>query len=86
MSDTEKLNEAASSGLLQPRLVRHYDYWIKPCGHCGYDEGKSTPPKKGNHRCWKCGRRVQRDFSDRALRPEFQTNDKDLARRALDSE
>jgi len=65
---------SAEPGIDVQRIVRHYDYWIRPCEHCGHDEGRSTLPKKGNHRCWKCGRRVQRDFSDRALKPEFQAN------------
>ena len=45
-----------------------YDIWYEPCGHCGYDTGKSV--KLANPRCWKCGRQISRDYSDRALRAE----------------
>jgi len=51
------------------KTLNDYNYWLKPCQHCNYDGGKITSPKKGNNRCWKCGRPVQRDFSDRALKP-----------------
>ena len=44
-----------------------YDVWYKKCENCGYDTGKST--KASRDRCWKCGRRINRDYSDRALRP-----------------
>ena len=40
-----------------------YDVWHRPCEHCGYDPGCSP-----ENRCWKCGRRAYRDFSDRALK------------------
>ena len=43
-----------------------YDIWFKACNHCGYDTAKAT--KKTSHRCWKCGRGILRDFSDRALK------------------
>lgn len=45
-----------------------YDVWYQECEHCGDDTAKSTPPKDGIERCWKCGRRVIRDFSERALK------------------
>ncbi len=50
------------------RTLGDYDIWYKPCSKCGYDTGKSTIPKDGNKRCWKCGDFVQRDYSDRALK------------------
>lgn len=54
---------------------KHFDVWYQPCGKCGYDTAKSTLPKEGNKRCWKCGSPVKRDFSNRALKAEFrQTN------------
>lgn len=51
------------------KTIGDYDIWYKPCDHCGYDTGKSAsnPPVKY---CWKCGRRVRRDFSERALKKE----------------
>lgn len=44
-----------------------YDIWYRQCTKCGYDPGRSS-----NHResCWKCGNRVYRDFSERALKNE----------------
>lgn len=42
-----------------------YDIWYKPCENCGYNTGKSTG---GSNRCWKCGRTILRDYSDRALK------------------
>jgi hypothetical protein len=45
------------------RKLGDYDEWYKGCEHCGYDPGKSNRDK-----CWKCGRKVQRDFSNRALK------------------
>ena len=47
-----------------------YDVWYKPCEHCGADTGRSTSPKEGNKRCWKCGRMIKRDYSERALKSE----------------
>lgn len=43
-----------------------FDVWYKPCKNCGYDTAKSTV--KSSNKCWKCGRRIVRDFSDRALK------------------
>lgn len=45
------------------RKLGDYDKWYEPCEFCGYDPGRSD-----NNRCWKCGRHVRRDFSDRALK------------------
>lgn len=45
-----------------------YDIWYKVCDHCGYDTARSSIGKEGVKYCWKCGRRVQRDYSDRALK------------------
>lgn len=39
-----------------------FDVWYKVCENCGYDTAKSEP------RCWKCGRKISRDYSDRALK------------------
>lgn len=52
-----------------------YDIWYKPCAKCGYDTGKSTAPTNGRKRCWRCGEFVQRDFSDRALKPKGAKNE-----------
>jgi hypothetical protein len=43
-----------------------FDVWYKVCGHCGYDTARSTIASVKH--CWKCGRRVSRDYSDRALK------------------
>lgn len=43
-----------------------YDRWFKPCENCGYDTGKAS--EKSEARCWKCGRPIQRDYSERALK------------------
>jgi len=45
-----------------------YDVWYRECDHCGYDTGKSSLPKEGNKRCWKCGRHITRDYSFRAIK------------------
>lgn len=46
--------------------IGDYDIWYKKCENCGYYTGKSVKPKDGIKRCWKCGNRLKRDFSDRA--------------------
>jgi hypothetical protein len=51
------------------KKIGDYDVWYKPCSKCGFDTGKSTVPKEGNKTCWKCGNSIQRDYSDRALKP-----------------
>jgi hypothetical protein len=51
---------------LKGEVIGDYDIWYQPCGHCGYDTGKST--KLEEPRCWKCGRPIRRDFSKRALK------------------
>lgn len=43
-----------------------YNRWFKPCENCGYDTGRASDRSKS--RCWKCGRPIQRDYSDRALK------------------
>lgn len=43
-----------------------YDVWYQPCEHCGHDTAKST--KRSSSYCWKCGRRIYRDYTDRALK------------------
>jgi hypothetical protein len=48
------------------RKLSDFDRWYKPCERCGYDPGKSTI-----NRCWACGRRVDRDYSDRALKKKL---------------
>ncbi len=47
-------------------VIGDYDVWYKPCEKCGYDTARST--KKSEPRCWKCGGRIQRDYSARALK------------------
>jgi len=41
-----------------------YDIWYKPCANCGFDSARKS---KKDNKCWKCGRRIDRDFSNRAL-------------------
>jgi rRNA maturation endonuclease Nob1 len=54
------------------KTIGDFDIWYKRCEHCGHDTAKSTPPPKNeNKRCWKCGRGISRDYSDRALKPSF---------------
>jgi len=48
------------------RVLGDYDIWYEPCKHCGYDTGKSR--KLEYPRCWRCGRLISRDYSDRALK------------------
>jgi len=50
------------------KKLKDFDIWYKECDKCGHDTGKSTKPKEGNKRCWKCGNSVQIDYSDRALK------------------
>ena len=47
-----------------------FDRWFKPCEKCGYDSGKAG--EKSEARCWKCGSKVFRDYSDRALKVNSQ--------------
>lgn len=42
-----------------------YDRWFEPCKKCGFDPAKVS--EKSSNRCWKCGNRLSRDYSDRAL-------------------
>ena len=46
------------------RKMSDFDVWHLPCGRCGFDPGKGA-----SNSCWKCGFRLQRDFTDRALKP-----------------
>jgi len=48
-----------------------YDKWFRPCEKCGYDAGKAG--KDSLPRCWKCGGRLKRDYSDRALKADHKT-------------
>jgi len=48
-----------------PKLC-DYDRWFKPCANCGHDSGRKS--EKCETRCWKCGRNLERDCSDRALK------------------
>lgn len=52
----------------EPKIykIKDYDIWYKDCRSCGYKTGKSTSTTKA--KCWKCGSRIQRDFTERALR------------------
>lgn len=49
-----------------PRTMGEYDLWMKPCEKCGFDSAKIS--EKSAWKCWKCGGRLTRDFSDRALK------------------
>ena len=49
------------------RKLKDYDVWYEPCERCRYDTGK-CPKTMDNKRCWQCGNRVKRDFTDRALK------------------
>jgi predicted nucleic acid-binding Zn ribbon protein len=51
----------------KPRRLGDYDIWYKPCENCGYDTAKSRE-FKDTPRCWRCGGRIRRDFSERALK------------------
>ena len=42
-----------------------FDRWFKKC-ECGYDIGKVS--ERSDAKCWKCGARAVRDYSDRALK------------------
>jgi rRNA maturation endonuclease Nob1 len=42
-----------------------FDRWFKRC-KCGYDTVKVS--EKSPSTCWKCGSRLERDYSDRALK------------------
>lgn len=43
--------------------LKDYDRWYKKCENCGFGPSKGTMD-----RCWKCGRRLYRDYSERALK------------------
>lgn len=58
------------------RKLGHYDRWFRPCGNCGYDSGKKS--YKCKPKCWKCGGRLYRDYSERALKDEFKLTPKDI--------
>ena len=46
-----------------------YDIWYKPCEKCGYDTAKNSRLREdATPRCWRCGSRVHRDYSERALK------------------
>jgi|SaaInlStandDraft_5_1057022.scaffolds.fasta_scaffold770073_1 transposase len=45
-----------------------YDRWSKPCNHCGCDNGKLG--KNSEFRCWKCGRKLERDYSEPCFEKE----------------
>ncbi len=46
-----------------------FDVWYKDCVKCGFKTGKAT--QKLDNRCWKCGSRLERDFSDRAIKKQL---------------
>jgi hypothetical protein len=56
------------------KRIGDFDVWYEPCTNCGYDTGRSEPPKEGNKTCWKCGHPVKRDFSERALKQKPNEN------------
>lgn len=58
----KKLKKTNFRGAEIKKKVSDYDVWHKKCS-CGYDPGKSREGK-----CWQCGRKLQRDYSDRALK------------------
>lgn len=60
----ESLIKAATE---KERTLGDYDVWYHPCKNCGYDTCKTGTPLK-DPRCWKCGRGISRDYSDRALK------------------
>lgn len=65
MTNKPKNGSATDSSELSGYTLGDYDIWYKPCSHCGYDTGKSSTLEE---RCWKCGRRISRDYSERALK------------------
>jgi len=44
-----------------------YDIWFKPCENCGYDTAKASA--KSEAKCWRCGSRISRDYTERVLKP-----------------
>lgn len=56
------------------RTLGDYDIWYEQCKKCGHDTGKSR--KLEDPRCWKCGGRINRDYSERALKKTFLTPNK----------
>ena len=50
---------------MKDKVLGDFDKWFEPCRNCGYDPGKST-----KNRCWNCGSGLQRDYSERALKPK----------------
>ena len=52
--------------MMATHKLSDYDRWFKVCRNCGYDTAKTS--EKSKHYCWKCGRIIQRDYSDRALK------------------
>ena len=42
-----------------------FDIWFKVC-KCGFDNAKGT--KRSSGKCWRCGSKLARDYSDRALK------------------
>jgi len=50
------------------KTLGDFDIWFKPCDNCGYDTGRADDRKRKDPRCWKCGRKISRDYSDRALK------------------
>lgn len=48
------------------RKLSDYDVWYEKCSTCEYDTGKSTVGSSNT--CWKCGHKLTRDYSIRALK------------------
>lgn len=48
-----------------------YDRWFEPCGKCGYDAGRAS--EKSKPICWRCGNKLYRDYSERALKESVTT-------------
>jgi hypothetical protein len=45
--------------------LKDFDVWYEKC-KCGYDTAKAS--KNSPASCWKCGSRLKRDYSNRALK------------------
>jgi len=51
--------------------IGDYNIQYKRCKHCNYNPGKSK-----KNRCWRCGRKLERDFSITALKKHNQKENK----------
>lgn len=60
----KKEEEGMAEALAQK--MGDFDRWFNPCEKCGYDAGRVG--EKSEAKCWKCGSRLTRDYSERALK------------------